>query len=38
MKKVTQSLNSVNKINNNGIKDNDDYAICLGFVCAFLRE
>lgn len=38
MKKVTQSLNSVNKINNNGIKDNDDYAICLGFDCAFLRE
>ena len=37
MKKVTQSLNSVNIINN-GIEDNDDYAICLGLGCAFLRE
>lgn len=38
MKKVTRSLDSVNKTNNNGIEDNDDYAICLGFDCAFLGE
>lgn len=38
MKKATQSRNSVNKTNNNGIKDNDEYAICLGSDCAFLRE
>ena len=35
MKKVSQTINSVSK-NNIGIKDNDQYAICLYVYGAFL--
>ena len=37
MKKAHQTINSVRK-NDTGIKDNDEYAICLYVCCAFLRE
>ena len=37
MREVPETINSVRE-NNTGIKDNDEYAICLGSDCAFLRE